>query len=111
MACGILFSIIASLSSGGDLQDAIKGGIVDGLEYYKGKPEFAGVYDTFSFLVDIGKWREDNVKSSGYVVDTLQAALWCLYTSSGYKEAGFSMEEIKKSLRIRIMTGGKNYEN
>ena len=86
MACGMLFSVIASLANGGNLQNAIMGGIVDGLNYYKGKPEFAAVYDTFSFLMKIGQWSEDEVRSSGYVVDTLQAALWCLYTSSGYAE-------------------------
>lgn len=86
MACGILFGVIAALSNGCNLQNAIKDGIVDGLKYYNGKTEFNEVYDTFTFLVNIDKWREDEVKSSGYVVDTLQAALWCLYTSSGYEE-------------------------
>ncbi len=87
MACGILFNTIASLSNGGNLQKALMDGIAGGLEYYKSKPEFAEVYDAFTFLVDIDKWREAEIKSSGYVVDTLQASLWCLYTSSGYAES------------------------
>ncbi|CAL2083332.1 ADP-ribosylglycohydrolase [Tenacibaculum sp. 190524A02b] len=30
--------------------------------------------------------RENEIKSGGYVIDTLEASLWCLMTSSGYKE-------------------------
>ncbi len=86
MACGIFFSVIASLSNSVDLHNAIKNGISSGLKYYKDKTEFSDVYDTFTFLMNIEKWSEDEVNSSGYVVDTLQAALWCLYNSLSYKE-------------------------
>ena len=30
---------------------------------------------------------ENEVKSTGYVVDTLEAAIWCCYNSKDYKEA------------------------
>ena len=30
---------------------------------------------------------EEDIKSSGYVVDSLEASIWCLYNSSSYKEA------------------------
>lgn len=30
--------------------------------------------------------KEDEIKSSGYVVHTLEASLWCLLTSNSYKE-------------------------
>ena len=30
---------------------------------------------------------EDSIKSSGYIVDTLEAAIWCLANSCNYKEA------------------------
>ncbi len=86
MACGILFSVIVSLSTGGYLPYSLKWGIVTGLHYYKDKPEFADVYDKFTFLMDIEDWTEDDIKSSGYVIDTLQASLWCLYSSGGFAE-------------------------
>ena len=31
-------------------------------------------------------WEEDEIKSSGYVVDTLEASIWCLLNSSNYAE-------------------------
>ena len=31
---------------------------------------------------------EDEIKSSGYVVDSLEAAVWCLITTKSFKESG-----------------------
>ena len=28
----------------------------------------------------------DNIRSTGYVVDTLEAAIWCVLTTDGYRE-------------------------
>lgn len=36
---------------------------------------------------DISKVDEDNIKSSGYVMDTLEAAIWCILTTNNYKDA------------------------
>jgi len=36
---------------------------------------------------DISKLREEDIKSSGYVMDTLEAAIWCILTTNSYKEA------------------------
>ncbi|WGH75311.1 ADP-ribosylglycohydrolase family protein [Tenacibaculum tangerinum] len=35
---------------------------------------------------DIQNLKEDEIQSGGYVVHTLEASLWCLLTSSSYKE-------------------------
>jgi len=86
MACGVFCSVVFSLSCCGHLYNAVVGGIASALKYYREKPEFAGVYDDFTNLLDIGKWSEDQVHSTGYVLHTLQAALWCLLTTSGYVE-------------------------
>jgi len=40
----------------------------------------------FDFMDDIAHWRRENVASSGYVLDTLGAALWCLLKTQSYKE-------------------------
>ena len=86
MACGLFFSVVASLSTASDPRFAIKQGIKQGLAYYKDKDEFTHVYNKFTFLLNIDQWSVNDVKSSGYVIDTLQAALWCLYTSNNLKE-------------------------
>ena len=36
---------------------------------------------------DITKLTVDEIKSSGYVVDTLEASIWCILTTDNYKEA------------------------
>ena len=38
-------------------------------------------------IEDISKVDEDNIKSSGYVIDTLEAAIWCILTTNNYKDA------------------------
>lgn len=42
--------------------------------------------EPFNRLNFIYQYTEDEIKSSGYVVDTLEAALWCLTTTNSYKE-------------------------
>jgi len=36
---------------------------------------------------DIYKLDEDAIQSSGYVIDTLEASIWCLITTNNYKDA------------------------
>ncbi|MEA4980668.1 MAG: ADP-ribosylglycohydrolase family protein [Petrimonas sp.] len=36
---------------------------------------------------DIHKLPEDEIQSSGYVLHTLEASIWCLLTTDNYKEA------------------------
>jgi len=39
------------------------------------------------FLGNIGSLPESDIRSSGYVVDTLEASIWCILTTTSYKEA------------------------
>ena len=34
----------------------------------------------------MAKVEEDNIKSLGYVIDTLEAAIWCILTTNNYKD-------------------------
>ena len=40
----------------------------------------------FDGIEKIESWKENQISDSGYVVHTLQAALWCLMTTSNYAE-------------------------
>ena len=40
----------------------------------------------YSGIRDIYKLTREDIKSTGYVVDTLEAALWCLYHTDNYKD-------------------------
>lgn len=86
MACGVFCSIVFSMSCSGDLHNAVVAGVASALKYYRSKDEFATVYDDFTNLIGIEKRNEDEIQSTGYVLHTLQAALWCLLNTSGYAE-------------------------
>ena len=36
---------------------------------------------------DISELEEDDIKSSGFVIDSLEASIWCLLTTDNYKDA------------------------
>jgi ADP-ribosylglycohydrolase len=59
------------------LRTAIKYALKDLWAYYK---------EGYSYL-DRLKCSEKYIKSSGYVVDSLEASLWCLYNTISYREA------------------------
>lgn len=86
MSCGIYSSVVFQLCSGEYLYEAVKNGIRSALKYYRSRTEFAVVSSDFEGIENIEKWSEDQISGSGYVVHTLQAALWCLMTTSGYAE-------------------------
>lgn len=86
VACGIYTSIVFELGRAGDLSTACKRGIDLALAYYGAKPEYAAQCAKFSRLADIAALPESEIESSGYVLHTLEAALWCLLTTSSYSE-------------------------
>ena len=46
------------------------------------------IYKFHRLLVEnISEVNEDNIKSSGYVIDTLEAAIWCILTTNNYNDA------------------------
>lgn len=71
-ACVIYTSIAKKMLQGNDIKT-----ILLDLKNYE-KP--------FDRLHNIYIYDEKEIKSSGYVVDTLEAALWCLTTTNSYKD-------------------------
>lgn len=43
-------------------------------------------YETYKDLVNVGTYYRDDVKSTGFVVDTLYAAMWCLLRTDNYRD-------------------------
>lgn len=84
MACGIYCSVVFHLCGGGDLRAAVRAGVRQALAYYRDKPAFAHVFGGFESLTTVENWLEEQVESTGYVLHTLQAALWCLLTCEDY---------------------------
>lgn len=86
MACGIYSSIIFQMCSGGYLQNAVMGGLISALSFYRDHPNYKDLYSEFEPLLNITSRTEDEIKSEGYVLDTLSAAIWCLLTTDGYAD-------------------------
>ena len=71
-ACRIYISMARKLLRGKPLDKIVK----------TVKPELP----VFGRLPKLGTLQRDEIKSSGYVVDTLEAALWCNLKSNSYRE-------------------------
>lgn len=69
-ACVAFVRILREVLRGEALAAAIEGNIPDD--------------SRFGFMRDIESWSRDDVRSTGYVVDTLGAALWCALNTDGY---------------------------
>ena len=54
-------------------------------------PELQGVLGKYDSLDKMLQTEEDEIKSSGYVVHTLEAALWAFFTTSTFKEGALKV--------------------
>ena len=70
-ACQLYVAIARRLLKGQQLPE-----ILSGLE----------TSTTYARLQTLAELTADDIRSTGYVVDTLEAALWCLLTSTSYPE-------------------------
>ena len=70
------------------MQSAVEAGIMEAFSYYGCQSEFKEEIHYYRRIAenDFGKLPEEEIKSSGYVVDTLEVALWCLLGTNSYKE-------------------------
>lgn len=88
IACGIYAIIVRNLIQKQSVQSAVEAGIMEAFSYYGCQSEFKEEIHYYRRIAenDFGKLPEEEIKSSGYVVDTLEAALWCLLGTNSYKE-------------------------
>ena len=94
LACVIYVELILWILRGASIKTALKQAYFRGCHAYAENAEkflMTGnetrTYD-YSIFMDIiyGKYSRDRIKSTGYVVDTLQAVFWCLAHTLSYKE-------------------------
>lgn len=65
--------------------------------------------NAFSRLIhnDISKYSEAEIKSSGYVIDTLEACFWCLFTTNNYSDAVLKAVNLGDDTdTVAALTGG-----
>ena len=111
IACGIYYHMIKSiLEHEGILQECLQNGIDEAILYYQEKPEYRDELDKYHSLFDLDEFgflNEESIKSSGYVVDTLEAAVWSLITTNSYEEAVLKAVNLGKDTdTVGAVTGG-----
>jgi ADP-ribosylglycohydrolase len=84
LACCIYITIALQLLDGKDLNTALDSGLEKARTLVEGKPEFPHFQRLFSPSFPTTLVKE--IHSSGYVIDTLEASLWCLYNTRSYQE-------------------------
>lgn len=87
ISCGIYICVASRLLDKNPLDKSVKLGINDALDYYQNQDGFKEEIHHFSRLEDehFKDLSSDEIRSSGYVVDTLEAAIWCLLNTKDYK--------------------------
>ena len=88
IACGIFVSVLCALIDE-PLKQQIDLGIKTAYDYYSARSEYSEELKHFDRIFDknFGNLSRDEIRSSGYVVDTLEAALWCIKTTDDFTGA------------------------
>lgn len=92
IACGIYFFLVKWIIQNREdkeLHDIVQAAMDEAFSYYGQDKSCHGELAYYEELVDIeelSKYEEEEIIGSGYVVDSLHAAVWCLVTSASYKE-------------------------
>ena len=91
IACGLYYFIAKAILNGeGTLRERLQAGLDRGFAYYGNSladQENVEYYDRLRDLAGFAALPPEKIRSSGYVVDALEAAVWSLANTSSFKEA------------------------
>ena len=76
-ACQIQVAVARKLLKGFEISEALRSVMAE-YPYC--------TYEEYSNLATIGSRTRDEIRSTGFVKDTIEAAMWCLLNSSSYRE-------------------------
>ena len=90
-ACGLYFFMTDQvLNAEGSLRERLQAGLARGFEFYEAflaDKDNLRLYDRLQDLDAFAAVPVERIKSSGYVVDTLEAAVWSLITTDAFEQA------------------------
>ena len=83
MGCHIYADCLSFL-----LKEPTKENLKAGIKFAEGNLDYLSEFEHYKriFDPDFEKLGIDEIKSTGYVVDTLEAALWCVLTTDNYRD-------------------------
>ena len=88
IGCDIYCSVMIEILNGTKKEEVLQRALPKIGEYVRHNSNYAPAlakYDRITHMSFAGL-SEDKIKSSGYVVDTLEAALWCFLTTENYRD-------------------------
>lgn len=88
-ACGIYTAIAVRLLDGYELKQAVREGVREVLYWYGGHSRFMNTVDDWERVAypdALAALPMDSIRSGGYVVETLEAALWSLMNTESYAD-------------------------
>src|SRR5207247_2350831 len=88
MACGLFTLVICQLLEDRQIPVAIANALSAFRSFYEPDPWWSAEFDYFQLLLagDLAQRPESEIDSSGYVLHTLTAGLWCLLTTGSFQE-------------------------
>ena len=86
IASGIYVRICVALLAGKGPANAVAQALAECRKFYHKEPYAIELAHYSRLLNGIGHLPEEEIRSTGYVVDTLEAAVWCLLNTSSYRE-------------------------
>ena len=91
IACGLYYFMAkAIIKEEGTLVERIQKGLDEGFAYYDSNPNTKHELRKYNRLFDLSKFAnlpERDIRSSGYVVDAFEAAVWSAITTNSYEDA------------------------
>ena len=87
LGCDIFLAILLALMNGMSKDAAIERGMKQTSSFVEKNTEYKESFVAYSRIADhnFRNLPEEKISSSGYVVDTLEAALWCFLTTDSYR--------------------------
>jgi ADP-ribosyl-[dinitrogen reductase] hydrolase len=88
VGCGIYCLLVREFLKSGDKQSAYHNAVSQALEFYSADPVFKNELSHYMRIIsyELAGLPENEIRSSGYIVDTLEAALWCVLTHESTKD-------------------------
>ena len=91
IACGLYYFMVREVLGGeGSLLDRLQKGLDQGFAYYEKAltdHKDLALYDRLRTLDKYVRTPAEQIRSSGYVVDTLEAVVWSLITTDSFEQA------------------------
>lgn len=108
--CGIYVNIATRLIDGEGIFDAISDAVERSICWYGRHERFYDIDEPLSGIADIvalkGRKRND-IQSGGYVIDTMEAALWCLLNTDSYRDCVLTAVNLGEDAdTVAAVTGG-----